>query len=144
VRASLPLLGATIGGALGHPGPTGVRALFSGTSDKPTSAARIVYSLKIAEAGSEPSSTIFITWWSLVERWKTSVKIVLAAAHFHGFGVVLGRPWITWVNKGSSVTTCAKKDVQRAEDPSPRLSKRLLPSPRDPIPGNDTGRGVAL
>src|SRR5215207_7150216 len=70
----LPLLqGATIGGALGHPGPTDVRV--HGTSDKPTSAARIVYSLKIAEAGSEPSSTILITWWSLAERWKTDVKI---------------------------------------------------------------------
>ena len=68
----LPFLqGATIGGALGHPGPTDVRV--HGTSDKPTSAARIVYSLKIAEAGSEPSSTIFITWWSLAERWKTDV-----------------------------------------------------------------------
>ena len=66
----LPLLqGATIGGALGHPGPTDVRV--HGTSDKPTSTDRIVYSLKIAEAGSEPSSTIFITRWSLCERWKT-------------------------------------------------------------------------
>ena len=72
---------------------------FHGTSDKPTSAARIVYSLKIAEAGSEPSSTIFITWWSLAERWKTGVKMALAAAHFHGFGVARQGPWVTWVNK---------------------------------------------
>ena len=69
---------------------------FSGTSDKPTSAARIVYCLKIAEAGSEPSSTIFITWWSLAERWKTGVKMALAAAHFHGFGVARQGPWITF------------------------------------------------
>src|SRR5215216_2002221 len=90
----LPLLqGATIGGALGHPGPTDVRV--HGTSDKPTSAARIVYSLKIAEAGSEPSSTILITWWSLAERWKTDVKIVLTATHFHSVGVALAGPWDT-------------------------------------------------
>ena len=76
VRASLLLLGSDNRWCLGASGSnwcTG--SLFSGTSDKPTSAARIVYSLKIAEAGSEPSSTIFITWWSLAERWKTDVKI---------------------------------------------------------------------
>jgi hypothetical protein len=39
----------------------------------------------------------------------TGVKTVSAAAHFHGFGVALARPWITWVNRpprnalGSSV-----------------------------------------
>jgi hypothetical protein len=30
-----------------------------------------------------------------------AVKIVLAAARFHGFGVTRQRPWITWVNKGN-------------------------------------------
>jgi hypothetical protein len=90
--------GATIGGALGHPGPTDVRV--HGTSDKPTSAsARIVYFLKITEAGSKPSSIIFITWWSLAERWKTGVNIAFAAAHFHSFGLALAGPWNTWVNR---------------------------------------------
>ena len=30
----------------------------------------------------------------------TGVKIVSAAAHFHGFGVARQGPWVTWVNKG--------------------------------------------
>jgi hypothetical protein len=29
------------------------------------------------------------------------VKIALAAAHFHGFGVAPQGPWFTWVNKVS-------------------------------------------
>ena len=84
-------------------------SLFSGTSDKPTSAARIVYCLKIAEAGSEPSSTTFITWWSLAERWKTGVKMALAAVHFHGFRVARQGPWITSVNKGKKRRTGASQ-----------------------------------
>jgi hypothetical protein len=28
------------------------------------------------------------------------VKIAMAAAHFHGFGVARQGPWNTWVNKG--------------------------------------------
>jgi hypothetical protein len=32
----------------------------------------------------------------------TGVKIALAAAHFHGFGVAPQGPWITWMNKGES------------------------------------------
>ena len=30
----------------------------------------------------------------------TSVKIALAAAHFHSVGVARQGPWSTWVNKG--------------------------------------------
>ena len=30
----------------------------------------------------------------------TGVKIVSAAAHFHGIGVARQGPWLTWVNKG--------------------------------------------
>jgi len=29
----------------------------------------------------------------------TGVKIVSAAAHFHGIGVARQGPWLTWVNK---------------------------------------------
>jgi hypothetical protein len=29
-----------------------------------------------------------------------AVKIALAAAHFHDFGVARQGPWNTWVNKG--------------------------------------------
>jgi hypothetical protein len=31
--------------------------------------------------------------------WTTGVKIALATAHFHGFGVARQGPWVTWVNK---------------------------------------------
>jgi hypothetical protein len=31
----------------------------------------------------------------------TGVKIALATAHFHGFGVARAGPWNTWVNKSS-------------------------------------------
>src|SRR5215208_8496215 len=30
-----------------------------------------------------------------------AVKIALAAAHFHGFGVAHAGPWVTWVNRES-------------------------------------------
>jgi hypothetical protein len=30
----------------------------------------------------------------------TGVKIVWAAAYFHGFGVAWQGPWNTWVNRG--------------------------------------------
>ena len=37
-----------------------------------------------------------------------AVKIVWAAAHFHGFGVALARPWNTSVNKALKVEPHAK------------------------------------
>jgi hypothetical protein len=33
--------------------------------------------------------------------WTTGVKIALAVALFHGFGVARQEPWISWVNKCS-------------------------------------------
>jgi len=35
------------------------------------------------------------------------VKIVSAAAHFHGFGVARQGPWVTWVNKGKKSAEAA-------------------------------------
>src|SRR5918994_4453469 len=35
-----------------------------------------------------------------------AVKIVSAAAHFHGFGVARQGPWNTWVNKASEAALC--------------------------------------
>src|SRR5215216_6012601 len=34
---------------------------------------------------------------------RTGVKIVLGAAHFHGFGVARAGPWSTWVNRPQAV-----------------------------------------
>jgi hypothetical protein len=75
-------LGATIGGALGHSGPTGARA--RSTRNKSTSAARIAYSLKIAW----PDSNIFIQPWSLAERWTTGAKRK---------GVAVDRPFVRFL-----------------------------------------------
>src|SRR5215208_7190087 len=44
--------------------------------------------------------------------WTTGVKIVSAAAQFHGIGVARQGPWLTWVNK-------RKKEGQGLESPSP-------------------------
>jgi ribosomal protein S14 len=40
----------------------------------------------------------------------TGVKIALAAAHFHGFGVARQAPWITWVNKVGTASSEARSD----------------------------------
>jgi hypothetical protein len=44
-----------------------------------------------------------------------AVKIALAAAYFHGFGVARLGPWVTSVNKG-----------RRGYHPSSRVSARLV------------------
>src|SRR5215211_5651753 len=103
----LPFLqGATIGGALGHSGPTGARA--RSTRNKSTSAARIVYSLKIAESG----STIFIPRWSLAERWTTGAKWE---------GVAVDHPFVRFPRfRFSSCSLRASYGVQvGAQDPPP-------------------------
>src|SRR5215208_52366 len=46
--------------------------------------------------------------------WTTGVKIALAAALFHGFGVARQGPWNTWVNKG-------KKKGRSCSTPRPSL-----------------------
>jgi hypothetical protein len=38
-----------------------------------------------------------------------AVKIALAAAHFHGFGVARQGPWVTWVNRGKRKSTSRQK-----------------------------------
>jgi hypothetical protein len=58
------------------------------------------------------------------------VKIALAAAHFHGFGVARQGLWITWVNKDKRTSERPKEEEEEEEvalhlqpfDTSPRHS----------------------
>jgi hypothetical protein len=60
------------------------------------------------------------------------VKIALAAAHFHGFGVARQGPWVTSVNKLENGTlwrmcplTLAPFQIEPLRSPSSKVSKTL-------------------
>src|ERR671911_1441017 len=55
-----------------------------------------------------------------------AVKIALAAAHFHGFGVARQGPWITWVNSSAQGNLGGRFALALA------MGKSLWGTPRPP------------
>src|SRR5215213_4955133 len=80
-----------------------------------------------------------------------AVKIALAAAHFHGFGVARQGPWVTWVNKSrnrrglaaSQFATTANKRLYFVPERQQLLKRWVEPLPAPPAEAG-SGRFVGL